>query len=128
MSGNTNRLFERKAHGVVGNRVHVADDFGGEASVVFEAGGDVVDVEFGFDDRLAGVAAFEFCERGQVRANFFGETEEDAAALLRRCGRLRAFFEGGLGGGDSAVHIVGGGVGDLGDCFFGGGIVYGEGL
>ena len=123
----TGSLSERR-HRVVGNGIDVADDFGGQAAVVFEAGGGVGDVEFGFDDGLAGVAAFEFGERGKIGADFFGEAEEDAAAFLRGGGRPWAFFEGGFGGGYGAVDVVGAGVGDLGDDFFGGGIVDGEGL
>ncbi len=72
MSGNADRFLERETHGVVGHGVHVADDFGCEASVVFEAGGDVGDVVFGFDDGLAGVAAFEFGKCGEIGADFFG--------------------------------------------------------
>ena len=120
--------FSVRRHRVVGNRIHVADNFRREAAVIFEAGGDVVDVVLGFDDGLAGVAAFEFGERGQVLANFVGEAEENAAALLRGGGRPRAFFECSFGGGDGAVHIVGAGVGNLRDHFFGRGIVDGEGL
>ena len=128
LSGDADRLFERERHRVVGDGIHVADNFGGESAVVFEAGGDVVEVVFGFDDGLAGVAAFEFGERGQILTNFVGEAEQNAAALLRRRGRPRAFFESGLGGGDGAVHVVGRGVGDLRDHFFRRGIVDGEGL
>ena len=80
------------------------------------------------DDGLAGVAAFEFGERGQVLPDFVGEAEQNAAALLRGRRRPRAFFERGFGGGDGAVHVVGAGVGNLRDDFFGRGIVDGEGL
>ena len=119
LSGNADRLFERKAHRIVGNGIHIADNFGREPAVIFEAGGDIVEVVLGFDDRLAGVAAFEFGERGQIGANFFGQAEQHAAALLRGCRRPRAFFESGLGSGDGAVHVVGRGVRNLGDYFFG---------
>jgi hypothetical protein len=71
LSGDADRLFERKGHRVVGNGIHVADHFGGEAAVVLEAGGGIVDIEFGFDDGLAGVAAFEFGESGKIGADFF---------------------------------------------------------
>jgi hypothetical protein len=102
----TGSLSERR-HRIVGNGIDVADNFGGQAAVIFEAGGGVVDVEFGFDDRLAGVAAFEFGQRGKIGANFFGEAEEDAAALLRGAGRPWAVFERGFGGGYGAVDVVG---------------------
>ena len=59
---------------------------------------------------------------------FVGEPEQDASALLRRGGCPRAVFESGFGGGDGAVHVVGGGVGNLRDDFFGRGIVDREGL
>ena len=42
-----------------GTGMHVAVNLGGQAAVVLEAGGDVGDVELGFDDRLAAVARFE---------------------------------------------------------------------
>ena len=83
LCGDTDRLAQREAERVGGHRIHVAGNFGGEAAVVLEAGRDVGDVVFGFDDRLAGVAAFEFGKRGGVLADFFGELEEDAAAVLR---------------------------------------------
>ena len=128
LSGNADRFFEREAHGVVGDRIHIANDLGGKTTIIFEASGDVVEVVLGFDDRLAGVAALEFGECGQVLTDFVGETEEDAAAFLRGCGRPWTFFEGGLGGGDGTVDVVGRGVRDLSDHFFGRGIVDREGL
>src|SRR4029077_3529189 len=113
-------------HRIIGDGIDVADNFGCEAAVVLEAGGGVGDVVLGFADGFAGVAAFEFGERWLVGADFFGETEEDAASLLRRSAGPGALFEGGFGGGDGAVDVVGVGVGDLGDDFFRGGIVDGE--
>ncbi len=128
LSGDADRLFERKGHRIVGNWIHVTDNFGGEAAVIFEAGGGVVDVELGLDDGLAGVAAFEFGERGKIAADFFRETEQDSAAFLRGGARPRTFFKSGLGRGYGTVDVVGAGVGDLRDYFFRGGIVDGERL
>ena len=128
LSGNADRLFERQAHGVIRDRIHITDDFGGESAVVFETGGNVVEIVLSLDDGFAGVAAFEFGERGQVLPDFVGKAEQNAASLLRGRGRPWAFFERGLRRGDGAVDVVGRGVGDLGDHFFGRGIVYREGL
>ena len=128
MSGNADRFFEREAHGVIRNRIHIADDFGGESAVVFETGGNVVEIVLSLDDGFAGVAAFEFGERGQVLPDFVGKAEQNAASLLRGRGRPWAFFESGLGRGDGAIDVVGRGVGHLGDHFLGRGIVDREGL
>ena len=128
LARDADRFLERKAHGVVGNRIHVSENFGGQSAVVLKAGGNVGDVVFRFDDRLAGVAGFQFRQHRQVLADLFGETEEHAAAFLRRRGRPRAIFEGGFGGGDGAVHVVGVGVRGLRDHFFAGGIVDRESL
>ena len=84
LAGDADRLLERQAHGVVGNRIHVSQNLCGQAAVVLEAGGDVGDIVFGFDDRLAGVAGFQFGQHGRVLANLLGEPEEHAAAFLRR--------------------------------------------
>ena len=123
---NADRLFEGQAHGVVGNGIHVSQNLGGQATVIFEAGGDVVDVKFGFDDGLAAVAGFEFRQHDGVLSYFFCETEEHATALLCGCGSPRAIFECGFRGGRGAVYVFGISVGDLGDYFFSGGVVNGE--
>src|SRR5258706_6544843 len=128
LSGNADWFFQRQTHRVIRNRIDVADNFGGEATVVFEAGSGVGDVVLGLDDGLAGIAAFEFGECGLVGADFFGGAEEDAAALLRRRTGPRAFFECDFGGGYGAVDVVGTSVGDLGDDFFRGGSENGERL
>ena len=121
-------LFQRERHCIVGDGVDVADDFRRHASVIFEAGGSVGDVVLSFDDRLAGIAAFEFGESGKVGADFFGEAEEDAAAFLRGGAGPWAFFESRFRSGDGAVDVFGAGIGDLGDDFLGRGIVDGEGF
>ena len=128
MSGNADRLFQREGHGIVGNGVDVADHFCGKATVVLEASGGIVDVEFSFDDGLAGVTAFEFGESGKIGADFFREAEEDAAPFLRCARAPWAILESGFGGGYGAVDIVGAGVGDLCDDFLRGGIVDGKRL
>ena len=123
LSGDADRLFERKGHRVVGDGVHVADNLGGEAAIVFEAGGGIGDVALGFDNGLTAVAALEFGERGEIGADLFGETEKNSASLLRGGARPRAVFKCGFGRGNRAVHVVGAGIGDLSDHFFGRGIV-----
>src|SRR4029077_733091 len=117
------RFFERERHCVVRNRIDVADNFCGEAAVVFEASGSIGNVELGLDDGLAGVAALKFGERGKIGADFFRQTKEDAATLLCGCGGPGTFFECGFGGGNGAVDVVRAGVGDLGDHFLRRGIV-----
>ncbi len=128
LSGDADGLFQRERHGVVGNGIYVAENFGGEPAVVFEAGGGVVDIEFGLDDRLAGVAGFELGQHRQVLTNLVGETEKNAATFLGRSGGPCAVFKGGFRGGDGAVHVVGIGVWNLGDDFLARGIVDGEGF
>src|ERR1700733_738375 len=83
LAGDANRLLERKRHCSVWSRIHVAEGCGGEAAVVLEAGGGIVDIEFGFNDGLTGVAAFEFGEGGKMGPDLFCQTEQDAAAFLR---------------------------------------------
>ena len=73
-------------------------DFGGKTAVVLEAGGNVADVVFGFDDGLATVAGFEFGEAGCVLANSVGQLEEYAAAILRGAAGPWPVFEGLFGG------------------------------
>ena len=65
---------------------------------------------------------------GRLARTFSAEAEEDAAAFLRGGRRPWAVFESGFGGGYGAVDVVGAGVGNLGDDFFGGGIVDGKSL
>ena len=74
------------------------------------------------------VECFEVGELGGILADFFGEFEEDSAAILR--GRLgpRAGVEGGTSGFDGDVDIRGIGDSDSSDDVFGGGVVDGEGF
>ena len=62
---------------------------------------------------------FQFRQHRRVLANLFGQPEEHAAALLRVVVAHGPVFERGLGGGDRAIHVVGIGVRDLRDHFFG---------
>ncbi len=126
LAGDADRLAQSEAESIGGNGVDVAENFVGEAGIVFEAGGHVGDIKFGFHDGLAGIAGFEFGEGGGIGANFFGEFVEQAAAVLRGRGGPGAGVEGGAGGGDGGIDIGGGRGGDLRDDFFGGGIVDGE--
>ena len=124
LPGDADRLFQRQAHRVVGNGIDEAEDLGGEAAVIFEAGGGVVDVVLGFDDGLAACCGHSSSASiGQVLADFVGQTEQYAATLLRGGGCPRAVFEGGFGGGDCAIHVFGVRVGHLRDDFFRGRIV-----
>jgi hypothetical protein len=75
---------------------------------------------------LARVAAFEFGERGRVLADFFRELEKDAAAVLRGSLRPGAGIESVARGSDGAIDVGGVSRGDVGDHFFGGGIVDGK--
>src|ERR1700685_3457815 len=113
---------------MVGDGIYVADDFCRHAAVVFEAGGSVGDIVFGFDDGLTGVAAFEFGQPGGTRASFLCQAEENASAFLGCRASPWAFFEGRSRRDDGAVDIFGAGVRYLGDYFFGRRIVDGESL
>ncbi len=58
----SDRLSQGKTQCVIGNRIHLSLDLGGKAAIIFEARGNIVDVEFCFDDRLAAVASFQLGE------------------------------------------------------------------
>ena len=47
------RLFQREAHRIVGHRIYIADDFRGEAAIVFETRRHVGDVILSLNNRLA---------------------------------------------------------------------------
>src|ERR1700722_20198177 len=66
LCGDADGFAHGEAERVGGDGINVAGDFRGEAAVVLETGGDVGDVVFGFNEWLAGVAAFEFGEYGGV--------------------------------------------------------------
>ena len=65
LPADADRLFQRQAERLVGNRVDLAGDLGGEAPVVLEAGRRVGHVELGLDDRLAHVLGLESRELGE---------------------------------------------------------------
>ena len=71
MRGDADRLAQREAESVGWNRIYAPEDFGGKATIVFEAGGNIRDIVFRFDDRLASIAAFDFRKLGAVLADFF---------------------------------------------------------
>ena len=107
LAGDADRLAQREAHRVVGHRDHVAVDLGGQAAVVLEAGGDVGDVELGFDDRLAGVARFELGELVGAVAHDLRQLEQHAAAVLRGGVLPRALVERRARGLHGAVDVGG---------------------
>ena len=78
LSRHADRLFQRERHRIVRNGIHLAGDFRGEAAVILEARRNVGEIVFGFDDRLARVAAFEF-----------GQSAEGFDELCRPCGTAR---------------------------------------
>ena len=58
--------------------------FGRKPAIIFKAGRDIGHIVFGFNNRLAGVAAFEFGEFRSFPAEFFRQLEQNAPAILRR--------------------------------------------
>src|SRR5262249_27305569 len=62
LAGDADGFAHGEAQSVGRNGIHVAGDLVGETAVILEAGRDVGNVELGFDDGFAGVAAFEFGE------------------------------------------------------------------
>ena len=73
MAGNADGFAQGEAEGVCGHGIDVAENFVGEAGIIFKTGCGVGDVIFGFDDGLPGIAAFEFGKCGGVGANFLSE-------------------------------------------------------
>ena len=61
----------------------MAGDFICQAAVVFEAGRNVRDVVFRFDDGLSCIAALQLGEMSRVLPDFFRKLEKDAPAVLR---------------------------------------------
>src|SRR5205809_706060 len=59
LSGDTDRLAQGQAHGVVGHRQHLAVNLRREAPVILETGRDIGDVELGLGYRLAAVPGLE---------------------------------------------------------------------
>ena len=115
-----NRLAQRQAHRIIRNRNDIPVNFRGETAVVLEAGGDIGDVEFGFDDRLAGIAAFKFGQFVGAAPHDVGQPEQHPAAILGRGVMPRSFVKRAAGGRDCPIDIVGCGVGCLRDGFGGG--------
>ncbi len=110
LAGDADRLAQREAHRIVGHRDDVAVNLRRQAAVVLEAGGDVGDVELGFDDRLAGVAGLELGELVAARAHDLRQLEQHAAAVLRRRVLPRTLVERGARGLDGAVDVSASGV------------------
>jgi hypothetical protein len=105
----------------------VAEDFCRQAAVVLEARGDVRDIVFSLDDRFPAVEGFELGQHGAFLTDTVGESEKDAAALLRGGLGPRAGIECGASGLDRALNVFGVRVRNLGDDLLGRGIVHGEG-
>ena len=128
MPGNTDRLFQREAHGIIGNRVHVSQHFRGQASVILKAGCDIIDVVFSLDDGLAGVAGFELSQHRQVLPDFVRETEKNPATLLRGGRGPGTVVKGGFRRRHGTAYVVGIRIRNLSDYFFAGRVVNGESL
>ena len=120
LSGNTDRLFQRKTDRIIGNRIYVAENFCRQAAVVFEAGCDVSDVIFGFDDRLAGSCGIPvpraspvFCRIFSARRN---STRPRSCAVVVAQGHLS---NAALAPRYRAIHVFRVRVRNLRDYFFG---------
>ena len=59
----------------------------GQSAIIFEARGNVSDIEFRFNNRLARIAAFQLRQSRQILPNPVCQPEQHAPALL--CGSLR---------------------------------------
>src|SRR5215472_4631442 len=126
LAGDADWFAKGEAERVGGNGVDVTGDFRGQAAVILETGGHVSDVEFRFDDGLAGVAAFKFGELRGVLADLFGELEKNAAAVLGVSASPGAGVECRAGGLDGLVDVGGVRGGDLSDHLFARRVVNGE--
>src|SRR5579859_187298 len=128
LRGHAHRLAQGETQRVGRHGIDVPEDLGGQTAVVFETGGHVGDVIFGFHDGLAGVAGFEVGKAGGILANFLGQLEQNTATIL--CGGFRpgtgvkGFARGFYRGVD--IFFIGGA--DPSDYFFGGRIVNGKGF
>ena len=122
------RLAHRERHRVGGHRQHLAVDLGGEAAVVLVAGGGVVHVVLGLDDRLARVDGLELGELAPARADPLRQPEQDPAALLRAHALPAALVEGAVRRLDRAVDVLRAAGRHVGDHALGGGVVDVEGL
>jgi hypothetical protein len=90
--------------------------FRGQAPVVLEAGGDVLHVELGFDDGLAGVGGLERGQFCSAAADDARQPQKDAAPLHGRRARPIARVEGPAGRGNGGVDVGVGRLGDLRDA------------
>ena len=128
LSRDSDGLFQRQAHRIVWHGIYVADNFRRQATIVFKAGCDIVDVKFGFDNGLASISAFQLGEQRGILADFFRQAKENSPAFLRGRRRPRTFVKRGSGRCNCAVHVFSIGVGDLPDHFLGRRIVDGKRL
>ena len=112
-----------------GERERGSGDFGGPAGHVAEhidGEGDIGDA--GDGKRLAVVERFEFGEFLEVLLEQVAELPHQAAALGGLHAGPRAVVEGGAGGADGAVDVLGLSLGNVGHDLAGGGVVDGKGL
>src|SRR2546426_6588823 len=123
LSGDAYRLAQSKTQGIRRYRIDVAENFIGEAGIVFETGCSVGDVVFCFHDGLAGIAAFQLGKRRGVRANFFRQFVEKAAAVGGAGLTPRAGIKRGARSFHGVIDIRCGARRNVRDHFFGGGIV-----
>src|SRR5690606_17670968 len=105
----------------------------GQARVVAEDGGDVVDVDLALPQGLPGVQGLHQRDLGAVADQEVGDAVQQFTAFTRGHGPPGAAVEGGACGGDGVVHVRGGGlthhgqhtgvvgVGDLAHASVGGG-------
>jgi hypothetical protein len=114
LPGHAHRLLEGEGQRVVGNGQDFTVDLGGQAAVVLEAGGGVVDIELRLDDRLAGVQGLQLGELGASGADGLRDAEEDAATLLGG-GIAPAAFERGPRRADRPIHVFRPRIRHLGD-------------
>ena len=126
MRAYANRFAQRKAQRIVRDGIYVAQNLSGHSAVIFKAGRGVGDVVFGFDDWLAGIAAFQVRQVRRLLANSLGQAEKYAPAILRRGLRPSAGIERCLRGGYSSIDVVFIRFGNFGNDFLGGRIVNGE--
>ena len=75
MSGDADRFFQCKTHSIVRNRVDVSENFGRQSPVILEAGSNVGDIEFRFDNGFATVASLDFGQQSGVLTNLLSQAE-----------------------------------------------------
>src|SRR5205085_3209823 len=67
----TDRLFQRQTHSIVGDWVDIPEYLCGQAAVILEACRNVVDVEFGFHNRLSSITTFNLRQLRRILPNLF---------------------------------------------------------